>query len=659
MPKNGTATKERPARPANGKANGRRSRLAHPPRQSRHKHGAAAPATAALVVGALGVVFGDIGTSPLYAMKESLGGPHGAPVTDENVLGVLSLIFWALVIVVGVKYLSLVMRADNRGEGGIMALAATVFPSGEGARRRLSIFAILAIFGCGLLFGESVITPVISVLSAIEGLELVVPGVQPWVVPLTVVIILILFAVQRHGTARIGAIFGPVCLVWFTAIAAAGIPAIVTEPQVLQAVNPWFGIEFFITGGLAGFWVLGSVVLAVTGVEALYADMGHFGRSPIRRAWFAIVFPALLLSYMGQGAILLDGDVENPFFELVPSFLVIPMVILATAATVIASQALISGVFSLTNQAIRLGYLPRLPVRHTSEATEGQIYMPTANTLLAIMCVIVAVTFQSSSALAGAYGIAVAGTMSITSILLYRVARTKWNWSRLGALAVVTPLFTIDVAFVLANTRKIPDGAWLPLLLGFVTIALMTSWWAGRRRLEDTLRDASVGESVFLREARLGGVVRSRGTGVFMASSQSGVPSILRHFVKTVGALPEQVIILSIITESRPWVPGNKVLEITPLGRGIYRVVARIGFMQTADVPRMLDRCDTLGLRHDPLHTTYYLGRNVAVPGPTRNIFRQVSNRIFGFLSANASRPTEFFGLPADRTIELGAQYRI
>jgi KUP system potassium uptake protein len=615
---------------------------------------------AGLVIAALGVVFGDLGTSPLYTVKEALGGPHGAPVEPVNVLGVMSLFFWSLMLVVVVKYTVLVMRADNRGEGGILALAALILPPGEARKRtRLPLLILLALFGCGLLFGDGIITPAISVLSSIEGLEVATPAVHPWILPITIGILVGLFAVQRYGTAKIGLAFGPIMLLWFAAIGAAAVPAIVRHPGIFRAINPYYAVRFFTHGGPKMFWVLGSIVLAVTGAEALYADMGHFGRSAIRRAWYWIVFPGVLLSYFGQCAYLLDHPhVEFPFFELVPAPLVVPMVILAAAATVVASQALITGVFSLTHQAVALGYLPRLTIVHTSADTEGQIYVPPVNAMLAVACIAVTIGFRSSSALAAAFGIAVSSTMAITTILMYRIARDQWKWSPAASLAVVAPLSIVDLLYTAANLRKLSDGGWLPLAIGLGAFAIMTTWWRGRHVLEKIIEARSVPDDEFLDRLATRTIVRTPGTGVFMTSNPHTNPEVLEHLGTIVKAVPEQVVLMTIVTEPRPWVPGNDCLELQDVRESVKRVTARIGFMQSANVPKLLDRARSHGLELDEAELTYYLGRNALVLGRAPVMWRW-RKRLFSFLVRNASAPTHFFGLPADRTIEIGAQYEL
>jgi KUP system potassium uptake protein len=616
-----------------------------------------------LALGALGVVYGDIGTSPLYAMRECINATsdHAVRGSDPaNVLGVISLFFWSLTLIVALKYLVLVLRADNKGEGGILALAALVQQKAGARRNRLAVPILFAMFGAGLLYGEGLITPAISVLSAVEGLSQQSASLDKIVVPASVVILIGLFWVQRHGTGRIGSIFGWVMLVWFLAIAAGGIPHLVRHPEVLKAISPHYAVVFFLHNGWTGFLLLGSIVLCVTGAEALYADMGHFGRRPVRFAWFTVVFPALLLNYFGQGALYLEyGDtIRNPFYELFPSPLLIPMIILATMAAIIASQALISGAFSLTNQAVQLGYLPRVTVVHTSHRHEGQIYVPEVNYAFMVACVALVLSFQSSTKLAGAYGIAVTGTMSITSFLIFLVCRRNWQFSLGAALAIYLPLVVIDTAFLAANMVKLGAGGWFPLVIGLGMFTVMTTWWRGRYELSKTMESGTIPDELFLADIAETPLPRVSGTAVFMASASDGMPNVLLHHVKHNKVLHRQVVLLSVVTETVPFVVGNSSLSVRELGRGFYRVVARVGFMQQPNVPRTLARCERHGLIVNPGDTTYYLGRQTLLTSGKSRVARW-RKMLFSFLAHNSKPPTVFFQLPPNRVVELGLQIEL
>jgi KUP system potassium uptake protein len=616
-------------------------------------------------LGALGVVYGDIGTSPLYAIKECLAwdpegklSPHAVIPILPNVLGVLSLVFWALVLVICIKYLAFVLRADNHGEGGILALSALLQ---HRHARRLAVPMLLGVFGTGLLFGDGVITPAISVLGAIEGLSQRSHALTVLVVPITVAILLGLFVVQRHGTGRIGLAFGPVMLIWFIAIGAIGLRWIVVSPVVLRAVNPAYAASFLASHGVMGFLMLGLVALAITGAEALYADLGHFGKQPIRLAWFAVAMPGLLLNYFGQGALLLahePGTIKNPFYASVQGPLLIPMLVLATMAAIIASQALIAGVFSITHQAMQLGLWPRVTVVHTSPRIAGQIYLPEMNWLLMAGCIAVVLGFRSSSGLAGAYGVAVTGTMVITTLLLYGVCRSIWKYSRPRALALVVPFLTIDLAFFAASTAKIADGGWFPLAIAISVFAVMTTWCRGRTELAQIMDAASVPEELFLADLAATQSRRVRGTAVFMSSTPAGIPNVLLHHLKHNQVLHEQVVLLTIEIENVPWVDSARTLEVRDLANGLVRIVARFGFMQRPDVPKLLERCASKGIVAAPMATTFYLGRETLLTdGTTR--FARWRKLLFAFLSRNARSPTELFNLPPNRVVELGTQIQI
>ena len=616
-------------------------------------------------LGALGVVYGDIGTSPLYAIKECLAyphSPHAMPATPGNVLGVLSLIFWALVLIICIKYVVFVLRADNKGEGGILALAALLDRGAGGRATRLTVPILLGLFGAGLLFGDGALTPAISVLGAMEGLSEQSPALTRWIVPITVVILVGVFLVQRHGTGRIGVAFGPIILVWFLAIGAIGVRWIIAEPSVLAAVNPVHAVDFLADGGYRGFIIVGLVFLAVTGGEALYADMGHFGKRPIRIAWFSVALPGLLLNYFGQGALLLasePGSIKNPFYAAAEGPLLIPMLVLATMAAIIASQALISGVFSLTRQAMQLGFWPRLTVVHTSAHTEGQIYIPEMNWLLMAGTLAVVVQFRSTSNIAAAYGIAVTATMGITSVLFFLVCIRRWNVPVGRALLFLIPFLAIDLAFFSSNATKILHGGWFPLAVGLVVFTVMTTWWRGRHELAAFMKSATIPEDLFLADIGASAPHRIEGTGVFMTSGADGIPNLVLHHLKHNRVLHTEVVLFSVVTESTPSVgqEGGE-LEIRDLGHGFFRVIAHVGFMQTPDVPRLLDRCRDRGISAVPMTTTYYLGRETLLT-TGRSRFARWRKVLFSFLSRNARPPTAFFNLPPNRVVELGAQIEL
>ncbi|HSM92468.1 MAG TPA: potassium transporter Kup [Anaeromyxobacteraceae bacterium] len=617
-----------------------------------------------LSLGALGVVYGDIGTSPLYALKECFNGPHGVFVSPENVLGVLSLVFWSLAFVVTFKYLALVMRADNRGEGGILALMALVGRY-ESTKRGRRILLMLGLFGAALLYGDGVITPAISVLSAVEGVAVAAPVPEKVIIGATVAILVGLFAIQKRGTATVGAIFGPVMALWFLTIAALGLRGILTDPWVVRAVNPVHAVRFFAEHRVHGFLVLGAVVLCITGGEALYADMGHFGRRPIRLAWLGVAMPALLLNYFGQGAVLLHepGAATNPFFMLAPSWAVYPLVAIATAATIVASQALISGAFSLTRQAIQLGYCPRLTIRHTSYTEIGQIFLPEINGALAAGTIALVLGFRSSSALAAAYGIAVTGTMMITTLLFHRVMRDLWKWRRWRAWPLTILLMAVDVAFFGANVVKIEEGGWLPIAAAIGVFTLLTTWKRGRDTLAEALRGASLPLDLFLRDLARKKPVRVPGTAVFMTSNVGVVPAVLLHHLKHNKVLHERVVLVSILTEEVPAVPERERVVSDSLGEGFYRVVAHYGFMETPDVPKLLASLPerpppNVAIPMNPMETTFYLGRETLLAtGPAR--LWAWRKRLFIIMARNSATASAFFGLPPNRVVEMGAQIQL
>ena len=624
-------------------------------RLQRHAHAPANPW--ALMLGAIGVVFGDIGTSPLYALKEcfSPASPHHVPVTPENVLGVLSLVFWSLTMVIVVKYLTFIMKADNEGAGGILALLALVPAKAEGAGR--GFLLMMALFGTALLYGDGVITPAISVLSAMEGLEVATEALKPLVLPLTLVVLVCLFLVQKRGTGGIGKVFGPLTLLWFITIAALGLHQVVRNPDVLQAISPIHAVHFFVHNGGHGFLVLGSVFLVVTGGEALYADMGHFGRGPIRASWYSVVFPALLLNYFGQGSLLLEnpGAASNPFYGLVPSWALYPVVAIATGATVVASQALISGAFSLTQQAMQLGFFPRVTVVHTSQETEGQIYIPEVNRGLLVACVLCVLLFKSSTALAAAYGIAVTGTMGITTIVYYFVVTRAWQWHWSRAIPLVVLFLIFDLAFFGANAAKFLDGGWFPLTMAVSIFVVMTTWKRGRKDLASAIQTAILPLETFLADVEETNPHRVRGTAVFMASNPKGTPPILLHHFKHNQVLHQQVVLLTVQNLRVPEVNDARRLSVEPKGNGFFHVSVRYGFMEQPDVPQALRLCKARGLDIDPARTSYYLGRETLLP-TGRSKMAKWRKGLFAYVSRNARPATAYFGLPPNRVVELGMQ---
>ncbi|MCE5231864.1 MAG: potassium transporter Kup [Mizugakiibacter sp.] len=614
---------------------------------------------AALALGAIGVVYGDIGTSPLYTIKETFG-VHGVAATPGNVLGVLSLVFWSLVMVVSVKYAGFIMRADNKGEGGIMALTALAQRSVRGMPATRWWIAVLGLFGAALFFGDGVITPAISVLSAVEGIEVAAPALQPYVVPLTAAIIVLLFAFQSRGTGRVGAVFGPVMMLWFCAIAALGVMHIAEQPQVLLALSPHYALEFFVHNGWGAFFALGAVVLCITGAEALYADMGHFGKRPIRMSWFSFVLPALMLNYFGQGALLLADPraVQNPFYLLVPEPLLYPMIALATVATVIASQAVISGAFSVTREAIQLGYLPRMRVRHTSRETMGQIYLPWVNRMLLVLTLAVVLGFRSSSNLAAAYGIAVVGTMTIDSILVMIVFRRLWHWSwpKVGAVGLV--FLTVDLAFLAANADKVEHGGWFPLVLGAVIFTLMATWRRGRELVMREIKQSGLALEPFVANIAGHPPLRVPGTAVFLTANQEAVPHALLHNLKHNKVLHERNVLLTVETLDTPTAEPEERIELQALGHDFFRLLLRVGFAEDPNVPALLGACAAKGLGFDMMDTTFFLSRETVVASsrPGMALWR---DKVFAFMSRNAMPATAFFRIPGNRLIELGTQVEI
>lgn len=614
-----------------------------------------------LVVGALGVVFGDIGTSPLYTLKEAFSPHFGLTGNHDTILGILSLVFWALMIVVTLKYVSIIMRADNEGEGGIMALMALAQRTLDKGGRSAYIVGILGIFGASLFFGDGVITPAISVLGAVEGLEVAAPALDRFIVPITVVILMLVFVAQRFGTEKVGRVFGPITMVWFLALAAIGIHNLVDAPEVLNALNPWWAAKFFMQHGWHSLFILGAVVLAVTGGEALYADMGHFGARPIRYGWYGMVLPCLMLNYLGQGAFVLEhpGAVENPFYEAVPEWALYPMIVLATMAAIIASQAVITGAYSVARQAMQLGYIPRMQVKHTSRDTIGQIYVPYINWILMIAVLTVVLVFQSSTALATAYGISVSATMLIDTLLLALVARALWPRGRKWVLPLCVLFLAVDLGFVIANGAKFFDGAWFPVILGLIVFTLLRTWRRGRELLHEEVRKEGIQIDSFLPGLMLAPPVRVPGTAIFMTADQGVVPHGLLHNLKHNKVLHERNVFLTVKTLTVPYAPAGRRLKIEPIGDDFYRVLIRFGFMETPDVPLALMRsCDEGGVYFDPMDTTYFASRETIVATRHRGmpIWR---DRLFAFMHRNAAPATGFFRIPGNRLVELGAQVEI
>ena len=613
-----------------------------------------------LTLGALGIVYGDIGTSPLYALRECFHGPHGIEPTPDNILGVLSLIFWSLTLIVSIKYLIFVMRADNGGEGGILALMALVSRQADASRTSRAALISLGLFGAALLYGDGMITPAISVLSAVEGLAIATHVFEPYVVLITVTILIGLFLIQSRGTAKVGAMFGPVMVVWFVTLAVLGVSWIQVNPSVMVAFNPAHAVSFFIRNGSHGFIVLGSVFLVVTGGEALYADMGHFGRKPIRLAWFALAFPALVLNYLGQGAMLLATPeaAASPFYLMAPAWALYPLVILATMAAVIASQALISGVFSMTHQAIQLGYCPRMGIEHTSASHRGQIYIPQVNWALMVSTVGLVIGFGSSSALAAAYGIAVSSTMVITTLLAYLVARGSWGVSRPMAGSLAGLFLIIELGFLGANFTKILQGGWFPLATGLVLYVLLSTWKQGRALLASRFVDRLYPLEKFLGDIAATPPHRVTGTAVFMTSNSDGTPPTLLHNLQHNKVLHERVILLTVVTLDSPTVAPEDRLTVTPLQQGFFRVRAGYGFTETPDVPSALEQALVAGRSIESADTTYFLGTEtlLATDRPGMPLWRE---RLFVMMSRNALRATTFFGIPPERVVELGMQVEL
>jgi KUP system potassium uptake protein len=614
-----------------------------------------------LAVASIGVVFGDIGTSPLYSIKACFHGKHAIAPSMPNILGVLSLIFWSMTMVVSIKYLTFILRADNRGEGGIFALISLLNTSDKSLSRLIqSVLLFAGILGAGLLYGDGVITPAISVLSAIEGLEVATRAATPYIIPLTCIVLVLLFSLQRRGTASIGKLFAPIMVLWFLSIGAFGIMQIINEPSVFRALNPVYALDFFVNNGVHGIVVLGSVVLCITGCEALYADLGHFGRNAIRLSWFSFVFPTLLCNYFGQGALLLAHPEMNvnPFYKIVPDVLLYPMIGLSTAATIIASQALISGAYSLTQQAVQLGLCPRVRIVHTSSEVQGQIYIPFVNYALMIACIGVVIGFKQSDALAGAYGIAVTGTMIITSILYLLVLTHYQKWPLWKVIPLIGIFLVFDIAYITGNTFKIVDGGWFPLFVAAMIAIAMTTWKKGRKELYRNLMGSRFPLESFLAELPKSRMPRVSGTAVFMTLSSQGTPPTLLHNVKHNHILHETVVLLSIKTTDTPTVLAGERIRLTDLGQGFYRIEAFYGFMQKPNVPQIMKILAQYGLVTDPMTTTFFMGKETLLTSGKSKMMRW-RKALFAFMSRNAGNPTLYFGIPANRVVELGTQIEL
>jgi len=617
----------------------------------------------ALAVGAIGIVFGDIGTSPLYAFRETFVGPHPLALDTPHVLGVISLIFWSMTLVVSIQYVSILMRADNKGQGGSLALVALISRSISKSKYGW-VAVLLGVFATSLFYGDSMITPAISVLSAVEGLTVVDEGLQRYVIPIALGLLVFLFVLQKRGTAKVGALFAPVMIVYFTVIAALGLWQIVNTPEILWALNPYHAVNFFVLDGWLAFLALGSVVLAVTGSEALYSDMGHFGRGPMRLSWFGFVMPCLLLNYFGQGAMVIGlppeqavQAIQSPFFFLASEEWRLPLVLLATVATFIASQAVISGAFSITHQAIQMGYIPRLSIRHTSETEGGQIYIPVVNWALMCAVIILVLTFQNSSNLASAYGIAVTGAVTIDTLLMGVLFVGVWKWKWWYAAPVVVLFLIVDGAYFAANLTKVPEGGWFPLMVGFIAFLLLTTWSRGRKLMRERMSEVALPMEIFAKSAK-NSALRVPGTAIFMASSTAGVPSALLHNIKHNKVLHERVVILTVDIQDVPYVDPDKRCEFTDMGDGFFRAVLHYGFMEETDVPLGLKKMERCGGEFEMMHTSFFLSRQTLLPSekPGMPIWRE---KIFAWMLRNSASAMDFFKLPTNRVVELGSQVEI
>ncbi|MDD4964563.1 MAG: potassium transporter Kup [Gallionella sp.] len=611
-----------------------------------------------LVLGAIGVVYGDIGTSPLYALKETFAGHHPLPVIEANILGVLSIMFWTIMLLVSLKYVAIIMRADNRGEGGSLALLALVSELTKENPKLSWIVMILGVFAAALFYGDSMITPAISVLSAVEGLKVIAPSLEHYIIPITLIILTTLFFVQKHGTGRMGLAFGPIMVAWFTILGILGLISIAQHPHVLLALSPTYAFHFLVDAPWLAFLALGSVVLAVTGGEALYTDMGHFGKYPIRLTWFGFVLPALVLNYFGQGAMLLDNPaaIANPFYLLAPEWALIPMVLLATAAAVIASQAVISGAFSVANQSVQMGFLPRMEIRQTSDQAQGQIYVPLTNWTLYLSVIFLVLTFQNSSNLAAAYGIAVTGTMMIDTLLISFVIVMAWRWSKwLSALTIGT-FFLVDLAYFSANALKIPQGGWFPLGIALISFTVLTTWKKGRKLLYAEISRQTVPMELVI--SGVDDVMRVDGTAVFLTSAREGAPSAMLHNLKHNQVLHERNVLLTVSVEDQPYIADDERLTIKDLTNNFYRISLRYGFMEVPDIPLALQTCTKKGLPFDMMTTSFFISRAMIVSSP-RPGMAQWRERLFLIMSKNAMNAADFFKIPVNRVIEMGTRIEI
>ena len=625
-----------------------------------NKQARPATGTAALTLAALGIVYGDIGTSPLYAVKETFNPSHGIPLGPDTIIGGISAILWSLMIVVSLKYVVLIMRADNRGEGGVMALLALALSSIRDRPRWAYRLTIVGLIGVALFYGDAVLTPAISVLSAVEGLEIETAALKPFVVPIAIGVLVVLFMFQRYGTARVGRLFGPIVIVWFIALAALGLHGIAQAPQILSALNPAHALWFVTHFGFHSFVVLGSILLAFTGAEALYADMGHFGKWPVRIAWFALVFPALAINYLGQGALLIVDPklVDNPFYLLVPGWALLPMVVLATVATIIASQATISGAYSLTRQAIQLGYFPRMNVQHTSAETVGQVYLPAVNWILLLAVIAVVVGFGNSTSLASAYGVAVTGTMLVTTILTFFVVRYAWKYSFLVSASATFVFVVVDAAFFSSSLLKIHEGGWFPLCVGAVMLVVMLTWRRGREITSEKLRSASIDLTGCLRSLAAAPPVRVPGTAVFLVPNLDVVPRSFLHNLSHNKVMHERVVFLTVQFEEMPYVPEAKRFTLENLGDGVHRLSIRFGFMDVTDIPAVLERCATPELSFETLETSFFLSREKIIPTPGSGMANW-REHLFATMVRNAGTAADYFHLPPNRVVEMGTQLEI
>ncbi|MDR3428820.1 potassium transporter Kup [Silvimonas sp.] len=628
-----------------------------------HSQAPSASRMAGLTMGAIGVVYGDIGTSPLYTLKTCLTAHGNLPINPENILGILSLIFWAIMIVVSAKYVVVIMRADNRGEGGILALMALALRDMDTRSRKGLLLMGLGIFGASLFYGDGIITPAISVLSAFEGISVISHTLDPYIVPLTIIVLVGLFAIQRHGTAKVGKLFGPIMVFWFLTLAVMGIRSIVHAPEVFAAINPLYGARFVIDFPWRGFIIMGAVVLSVTGGEALYADMGHFGQKSIRIAWFGLVLPSLVLCYFGQGALLLHNPaaIKNPFFLLAPQWALAPLVVLAAAATVIASQAVISGAFSMTNQAVQLGYCPRVDIDHTSDQEIGQIYVPQINWFLMVAVILLVLAFRTSDNLASAYGLSVCGTMVMTTLLAFNVlAKGRTKGRKVLFWVVLTGFLVVDMVFLSSNMLKLPDGGWVPLVIGLIIFTMMTTWKRGRVLLGDRLREGELPLQGFVESLEASPPQRVDGTAIFMTTSSDSVPHALLHNLKHNKVLHEKVVFLTIRTADIPFVAKREKVVVPKLGESFYQVIATYGFKEEPSVPGILRQVEELQpeLDFDPMQTSFFLSRETIVEGkyPAMAWWRR---KLFSLMTRNATRATSYFKIPPNRVVEMGMQVEL